>query len=72
MMEKLTKEQYRKDLLATLDNTIQRLFIEMEPINNDKVKWVNGKLLKNIKRHVGVIFDCHNALLNANEVENGD
>lgn len=55
-------QQFQKDLLLSMDLTSQELEQKLKPIFNNKVKYVNGKLLKDIFKDIKDIIQCHNHL----------
>lgn len=51
-MEKLTIEKLMKDSLGAMDSSYNELKIILEPVFHDKIKKVNGKLLKDCFKHI--------------------
>lgn len=61
-MVKITPEEFNADILASLDISTRELERLLQPIFHNKVKYVNGKQLKDIFKQIKDILNCHNHL----------
>lgn len=61
-MAKIDMEQFKDDVVASMDISYEELRRILDPVFHDKTKIVNGKLLKDCFRHFGDIIKSHHLL----------
>ena len=58
-MKKISKEEIIKDTFVSMDESYKELCLILRPVFHNKIKWVNGKLLKDCFKHIKNIILTH-------------
>lgn len=58
----MDKEQFNKDILISMDLSYEELRKRLDPVFHNKVKYINGKLLKDCFKSIKEIIQCHHHL----------
>jgi len=59
----MNKQEIKEDTVKSMSQNYEELRLRLQPVFNDKIKHVNGSLLKACFKNIGNIINAHQVLM---------